>query len=470
MTPTGNRTAVVGDTQAEQPHIAVRRDTLEAVALGPAPARARAWARAELARIGDFGRDDLGFVLASALAESTPGEAQPFPREQLGHAYFARGTSILYARTRWTPDAVWFTAFCSPTIDVDHLPPIAGNFLLTRGSDDAIVDPAPYGSLSSLTSNTPTVEATGQPDGYVPSQIFWSVDTGFRWKQVLADGALLARCDYADQYRFREERSPIPLAVRDFVLLPWRGADQRDAAILLVLDRARTAQAAHALHLRFRSAAQLALDDGVVGATIGATRLGLRRLAASGGDDEVRRLPRGDCFSDRYTRGNCDASRFVASELRLQVPGPAPSAAFAIEVAAAKDGDGKPPSALPSEGGQAWLIERGSSRWVVASADGSAPLSYRLPPGTAATHVVLPAAAAGTARAKVATSRVEGECRFAPGGREGVEVGGAPLVFAVDAECAVRELPGNEVPVDFEGLRRAGAAAGGTGTTPADPA
>ncbi len=469
MTPTGKRTLVVGDTQSHVPHIHVRRETLEAVALGPAPGRAKSWALAEIERIDDFASDDLGYVLFSALAEATSEPPQAFPRENSGNTFFARGTSILYARTRWDKHAVWFAAFCSSTIDVDHLPPHAGNFVLSRGRDHAIVDPAPYGSLSTLTSNAPTVAASGQPEGYVPSQTFWSVDTGFRWKHTLADGVLLARCDYADQYRFREVASPIKLAYRDFVLLPWTDADGRDSATLLVLDRARTEKPENALHLRFRSRVDLDQIGHGGDAKLRDTRLSVLRLAASGGETEVRRLPAGDCFNDRYTRGNCDASRFAASEVRLLVPGTAASAAFAIEVAPLTGTQPAKPRELVARGGHAWLIERGTQRWVVASADGSEPLVYQLPPG-AATHIVLPAKTSGAPKTRIDGGLVLDDCRYAVGGSEGIEVAGAPLVFAVDAQCAPRELPRGEVPSDFEGIKRAGAAAGGTGTKPASPA
>ena len=100
---------------------------------------------------------------------------------------------------------------CSSTIDVDHLPAHAGNFVLSRGASNLIVDPSPYGSLSSISSNAPTIESTVLPPNYLPSQAYWSTRTGFRWLATTAAGALVARCDYADQYRIQQTPSDIPL-------------------------------------------------------------------------------------------------------------------------------------------------------------------------------------------------------------------------------------------------------------------
>lgn len=468
MTPTGERTVVVGDTQSEVPYIRVNRLTLDAVVLGPAPLRARQWARAEIERIGDFS-DDLKYVLYAALAEAEGVEPVPFPRDEAPRAYFASGTSILYARSGWDKGAIWFAAFCSPTIDVDHLPPNAGNFVLSRGRDHAIVDPSPYGSLSSLTSNAPAVEAPGQPDGYVPSQAFWSRDTGFRWKRTLPGGMLLARCDYADQYRFRDVPSPIKLARRDFLLLPWRDSAGAESATLLVLDRARTREPGHGLHLRFRAPVELdQIGNGGAG-KLKDSQVSILRLAGSGGDVEVKRQEGGDCFDDkRYTRGNCDAARFDIGEVRVVVPGTDADALFEIDVAPMSTTTPKA-SALTATGGRAWLLERDGKRYVVAEAAGDGVLTYSAPTA-GATHVVLPAADAGAGSVAVEVLAALDDCRVSVGGDAGRKLPGRPLVFATAAECAVQEVPASEVLPDAQGIRRAGAAAAGTGTAPAGPA
>lgn len=453
MTPTGERTVVVGDTQSERPHVGVRRETLESVVFGPAPERARQWARAELARIGDATDDDLGYLLFGALAEATPGDAVAFPRESAARAFFASGTSIAYARSRWDERGAFFAAFCSPTIDVDHLPANAGNFVLSRGADHGIVDPSPYGSLSSLTSNAPGIDAPGQPEGYVPSQSYWSVETGFAWRRAFADGALALRCDYADQWRFREVASPIRSAWRDFVLLPWPVEGEADGATLLVLDRARTREPDHALHLRFRTPGDLEQAGAGGSARIGDSRLSILRLSSSGGEVALRALPKGDCFGEGTTRGGCDAARFDAHEVRLVVPGTEPRAVFEIDLGPKGSSTTMPKAeALVAEGGGAWRLERAGRRFVVAAADGAQALRYAMPAAADTLHVALPGTVGGSASVRVAAQRVLDDCRVVVGGADGVALPGAPALFTLDADCAVRALPSNEIARDAAGL------------------
>ena len=245
---------VVGDTDSEEPYLAARAETLAAVIAGPAPLEAKQWAEAEMRRLHLY--DDVkAFPLFPALAEAARVKPVEVPRSTLPLHYVAEGTGTLYARTGWSADSIWFVVQCSRTRDVDHAHPNAGNFALSRGRDAVIVDPSPYGTLSSLTSNAPTVESSVLPDNYVPSQAYWSQRTGFRTLEQLSGGLLVIRCDYADQYRIQETPSDIPFALRDFVLVP--SEDQRDA-LLLVVDRATTAGAEHDMYLRFRTLARLA--------------------------------------------------------------------------------------------------------------------------------------------------------------------------------------------------------------------
>ena len=42
--------------------------------------------------------------------------------------------------------------------------------MISRGKDEVVVDPSPYGTFSTLTSNAPTVRSAQLPDEYQPSQ------------------------------------------------------------------------------------------------------------------------------------------------------------------------------------------------------------------------------------------------------------------------------------------------------------
>ena len=313
---------VVGDTDAEEPYLAARTETLAAVIAGSAPLESKQWAEAEMRRLHLY--DDVkAFPLFPALAEAARVKPVEVPRSTLPLHYMAAGTGVLYARTGWSAESIWLVVQCSRTRDVDHSHPNAGNFALSRGRDAVVVDPSPYGSLSSLTSNAPTVESSVLPANYVPSQAYWSEHTGFRTLEQLPGGQLVIRCDYADQYRIQETPSDIPFAQRDFVLVP--SADGRDA-FLLVVDRATTSGAERDMFLRFRTLAHLARNGAGAAGSIGRTHVAIQPLALTSGNPELRSLQRSDCFQDNYTRGNCDAARFPVDEYRIQLDGPHPEA------------------------------------------------------------------------------------------------------------------------------------------------
>lgn len=322
---------VVGDTDSEEPYLAARTETLAAVIAGSAPAEAKQWAEAEMRRLHLY--DDVkAFPLFAALAEAARVKPVEVPRSTLPLHYLAKGSGTLYARTGWSADSLWLVVQCSRTRDVDHSHPDAGNFALSRGRDAAIVDPSPYGTLSSLTSNAPTVESSVLPATYVPSQAYWSERTGFRTLEQLPGGQIVVRCDYADQYRIQQTPSDIPFALRDFVLVP--SEDGRDA-FLLIVDRARTAGAERDMYLRFRTLAHLAPSGAGAAGSVGRTHVAVQPLTLTSGTPEARSLERSSCFQDKYTRGNCDAARYPVDEYRVQLEGPHPEAIHLVSATGA---------------------------------------------------------------------------------------------------------------------------------------
>src|SRR4029079_19412784 len=139
--------------------------------------------------------------LYDALVEAHPVAAQAVPRDRLPTSYLAGNSGVLYARTSWRDDAVWAAFVCNHDVATDHHHPDAGNLVVSRGNDDVIVDPSPYGTQSTLTSNAPTVASGNLPKDYRPSQGFWSTATGYAFAAQTSSGVLISRCDYADQYR-----------------------------------------------------------------------------------------------------------------------------------------------------------------------------------------------------------------------------------------------------------------------------
>ena len=436
LTPAGNSTYAVGDADLENAYLPVRQGTLTAVVAGPAALETKQWAMAELLRLDLLG-DKTDFQLFPALAEAERVNPVDFPREKSPRTYLAAGTSILYARSSWSPHAIWFVTPCSGTIDVDHVHPNAGSFVLSRGSDELIVDPSPYGTLSSLTSNAPTVVSDNFPPDYRPSQAFWGLKTGFRWIRTPESGLIAARCDYADQYRIQETPSDIPVAYRDLVLIPYQDGRERNRHCYLCWTDRKDARQAQSLNLRFRSPAKLDLSEATASGTVGTSNVSIRRMLSSEVKVSKRTLQRGSCFTEQYTRGNCDAARFAISEVSEVLAGPKANAVHLVEASPSR-GEISEPEDLVASGGAAWKLERAGTSWIVAVPDAGDSMSY-VSPAMAARHVFLPYSAEGRSTIRVDGDKVGETCRMTIGGNAGVEIRGTPALFAVDSACNVSD-------------------------------
>jgi len=449
---------VGGDTQAETASLPLSGWTLSSVLGALAQEPAAGWARAEIDRLHVAG-EDKSFLIYEALADARNVRPVPFPRDTAPTFYMAKGVGSMFARSTWSPAAAWMAMQCTRTIDVDHLPANAGNFVLTRGGDELVVDPSPYGSLSSLTSNAPSVESAHLPADYKPSQAYWSVRTGYTWARQTESAIVAARCDYADQYRFQERPSDVPMAVRDVVLVPSGGGN----ATAVVVDRAKTGGAGRPLHLRFRTRAGLALAaDGARG-TAGGSALAIVPVWKSSGTPEVKRTEKGDCFGRDATRGNCMAARFPVHDYVLKVNGEDASAIHVLDMSAAGE-KLAPPRLTTAADHRIVSFERGKRRGVVVVAThGDKPkLEYRATPGH---HVVLDAPGSRTGRANV-TATIDGaQCvvTVTPAASGGFEA--RPLAIALSETCAVKEDPSQVRPVaasiDGAGIAQSAAAVGG---------
>lgn len=434
----GGGVFVGGDTQAETANLPPHPNTLASVMLGDASPQSKAWAAAELARLP---RGKIDFPLYFALAEAAAPTDEPVPRASWPLTYLASGVGTFFARTDWSKDAIWTVMQCNHTIDVDHSHPNAGNFVLSRGGDDVIVDPSPYGTLSTLTSNAPTVVSAHLPEDYKPSQAWWSERTGFPWMRQTASGIVALRCDYADQYKFQHRPSDVPFAQRDLVVIPHGG---NAGATAIVVDRAMTGAADRPMHLRFRTPTKLMVDGTRGTGTVGRTRVAIETVWSSGGKPEHVATPGGSCFSGPWTRGNCAAARFAVEDWRLVVPGPAMTAIHRIEltdargdvvpVTAAQAGDVTVVSGAPATGGFAVVLGGGDA------------LKYRGPAG--ARHVVLDGP--GGEGAVVNATRDGDACAVTVGASgAGTRLVGRPRVFALDASCGISEdaaVPGAGPP------------------------
>ena len=428
-----------GDYDDEHAHIAANILTLDAIALGDATPSDRKWARGEIARLQ---LTDTNYLLYDALAAvGDPGE--PVPRTGWPTWYLAPETGTLFTRTSWDEHAIWFVAACAHTSNVDHRGPNAGNFVLSRGAADLIVDPSPYGSLSTLTGNAPTVvskQFQRYIPKYLPSQGAWGEDVAWQWATKTRGGVVAARCDYADAYRFQDHKTDIPEALRDFVLLP--SADGRDASLVIV-DRATTGDADRKMYLRFRVPAELAIDKSGTGtATIKDARVTISGPHAP----SVGRTQRKDCFKEGTTRGGCDAARFPVTDYRVELAGPDPHAVHVIDATGARGAAQNHP--ISGEGWAGVQIQGTRDAVVVWPTQPGHALAYRAPKGKAVTHVVLDAPAAD-GKATVTATPAGDACAVtvAAGGTLSAQ----PVFVTLDDACAVTADPAEPSGVSAEG-------------------
>jgi hypothetical protein len=120
------------------------------VLLGAPSAEAASWALSSK-QTASVGEPTFTTLFYDAIAETRGVTAAAYAAQSTPPPlwYVAEGTRELYARTAWTPSAYWGVFMSSPQIDSDHQHFAASNFVFSRGSDDLIVDPSPYGGYTS---------------------------------------------------------------------------------------------------------------------------------------------------------------------------------------------------------------------------------------------------------------------------------------------------------------------------------
>jgi hypothetical protein len=469
LTPLTRQVYTAGDTDYESVNLQPGNGPLLAAIAGPGGEQARAWAR-KLNRDLELENEN---PLFDALALARAGGEAALPADLPTHHY-ADGTGNFYARGSWTEETVWSVFQCSRRVVDDHQHNNAGNWVLSRGPDDLVVDPSPYGTLSTLTGNAPAVDTNTLPSGYSPSQGYWGEDTHMTWARQVKSGIAAARCDYADQFRRSDVPSDVQVALRDYVLVP-----DGDAGAVVLVDRVVTGDSARSAHLRVRTPGELGLSDDHATAVLGESALDIERVWSSSGTPNVREMPQAsECPSSDHT---CDVSRIAAgTEYRIDLDGPS---ALAIHVVTARPAQAAAPSTelLSGAGYRGALVrQNGASVAVVTNdaADGArqSALSYAAPAGELV-HVVLDAPVDDGGRSDVTAALEGGNCVVAvvrhAGAGEGFE--GAPLIFSTTADCTVSEdgsqaePPIEPPPVSGEGGAPAGvggqaAEMGGEGT------
>lgn len=432
---------VAGDTDGETANRDPNNGALLAAIVGPASASAKAWARKLNADLGLQNENPLFDALA--LASSGPAEA---PAADTATNHLAAGSGNWYVRGGWNDETAWTVFQCSRRLVDDHQHNDAGNFVLARGGEDVVVDPSPYGTLSTLTSNAPAVDSGAVPNGYSPSQGNWGEKTKLVWARQSASGVASARCDYADQFRSNGGESDVPHAVRDFVFIP----DGSSGSVVLI-DRVVTGDASRGMHLRVRTPGDLGLSGSTATATMGGSALAVERVFSNNGAPSVRAMPQAsECpSSDR----KCDISRLPeGTEYRLDVAGPS---AFAIHVVSGRAADAAAISSQALEGSGFRGVIHGSGASAVAVITNGTPdgalgssLVYQVPTGSGLAHVIVDAPVNADGKSNVTAVRDGSHCRIevTPANGSGTSFDGQPLVVRTSSDCALSD-DGTRAPV-----------------------
>jgi hypothetical protein len=463
LTPLTRTVYTAGDVEDESVNIQPGNGPLLAALAGPGGERTRAWAR-KLNRELELENEN---PLFDALALARDGAEAALPADLPTH-HLADGAGNFYARGGWDQETLWSVFQCSRRVVDDHQHNNAGNWVLTRGPDDLVVDPSPYGTLSSLTGNAPAVDTNSLPDGYSPSQGYWGEATRMTWARQVKSGVAAARCDYADQFRRTDVPSDVAVALRDFVLLP-----DGDAGAVVLVDRVVTGDSARSAYLRVRTPGELGLSDNRASAVLGESALDIERVWSSSGTPSVREMPQAsECAASDHT---CDVSRIASgTEYRIDLAGPS---ALAIHVVSARAAQAPAATSelLTGAGYRAVLVRQAGATVAVVTNDAAdaarqPSLTYAAPAGELV-HVVLDAPVDENGRSGVTAALDGGNCTVAvvPHGGSGAAFEGAPLIFRTSADCNVSEDGSQpEPPIDTPPAGSEGGAPSGAGGDASD--
>jgi hypothetical protein len=453
-----------GDCDITTPNKPLEPNELDAVLVGPSSDQAASWALAakqsEALQAGSFVYNAIGEARAVTPQGYTSQSPAPSP------FYLARGTRQLYARSGWDAGATWGVFMSEPQLNGDHQHFDASNFVLSRGADDLVVDPTPYGNESSWESNAVTADSSVVTGDYAPSQTPWS-QADLPWARGTADATYGARSDFAHAFDFDGTPSDITYAHREWTMLP--------EGEVVTIDRVHTSDSSRNMYVQFHTntgGGGLTLSNGVATGTVGGSKVAIHAVLLSGGKPAVKQPT--DCSSNssdaccalscNYPCGSCSVGRFATDEYQVTVPGPWAVAVHVIDalgssdspvtVASLNDSTVDPSGANTGVIG-ASIARGGKQSYVVASSgtDGavsSGTLTYGTPGAASARHVVYDAPEASDGSSSVMAAAQSGRCVVTISAGSGKGLTGHPLMFDVGTAsggCVVTDAtsssPGN---------------------------
>jgi hypothetical protein len=432
-----------GDCDISTANVPINPNQLDAVLLGPSSEAAASWAASVKSALpaGSAG----GFIY-NAIAETrtvTPADyTKQTPAPSLW--YLARGTRAMYVRTAWgDPNAFWGVFSSAPKLNSDHQHMVASEFVFSRGADDLIIDSAPYGGFNSGDGNAVSADSSLIPSddsNYEGSQTPWS-KADLSWARGTSDATYAARSDFAHGFDFDGMESDIPYAHREWVMLP--------EGEIVTIDRVHTSAPSNDAYITLHTntgGGGLAAMNGIYQGAIGASRVAIHPVFLSPGAMTTITQPSTDDCTIDYPGGKCDTSRFADDAYHVTIPGTWAVAVHVIDglasgetlptVDSMNDANIDPST---QNGGVlgAGVFRTSKQSYVVASSamDGASPatMTYVVPGGSAARHVVFDAPEAADGTSNVTATLKAGQCAVSITAGSGGGFAGHPLMFEVSA-------------------------------------
>jgi hypothetical protein len=367
--------------------------------------------------------------------------------------YLARGTRSMYVRSSWQEDALW-AVFTSAPAGLDHQHYGAGSFVFSRGNDHLIVEPSPYGMMSTFETNAVTADSSVVTGDYAPSQTPWS-QADLLWARGTTDAVYAARSDFAHAFDFDGTPSDIQYAHREWVLLP--------EGEVVTIDRVHTSAASRSAYLSFHTntgGGGLAIGaNGAASGKVGGSQVAIHPVLLSGGTPTITQPPLGDCFDKAYPYAMCQAVRVPVDDYSVKLPGDWAVAIHVIDGLAAGEAQAQvgsinddtfDPAPKQNQGVIGAAVFRAQKQsYVIASSavDGVSPssLTYGVPGASPGRHIVYDAPEAADGTSSVTAKASGGRCLIDVQAGSGKGFAGQPLMFVVsDASggCMVEDSTG----------------------------
>jgi Heparinase II/III-like protein len=197
----------------------------------PFAARARA-----LAKMVKPERDNQWTWLEAIVEDPSAPTEEPDPKTT---SYLAKGTGTAFARSAWSPGAVWASINAGPYLS-DHQHLDQGHFEIVRGTDALLVDGGGYGAGSSASHNTLLVDDGGETMTYTPNQTAES--SGSSIARFEDQGSFVyALADFGAAYdpaKFKEDgRRAVARAEREWIFSRTPAMGSEGSARLVLYDR-----------------------------------------------------------------------------------------------------------------------------------------------------------------------------------------------------------------------------------------